>query len=108
MRGLPQPGAGAGVSCAASVRAGCAHPCRRIDDRGAGAGAAAVKTNGAVVSNGTQPPRAASLAEALRQYNVEGETPLSFLEPRGLVNTGNMCYMNSVSTASLVRIRVHG
>ncbi|KAI7479706.1 cysteine proteinase [Hortaea werneckii] len=62
----------------------------------AGAGAAAVKTNGAVVSNGTQPPRAASLAEALRQYNVEGETPLSFLEPRGLVNTGNMCYMNSI------------
>lgn len=26
------------------------------------------------------------------------ENKVSFLEPRGLVNTGNMCYMNSVST----------
>ena len=41
-----------------------------------------------------------SLGEALTSYNItEGKEPskLSFLEPRGLVNTGNMCYMNSVS-----------
>lgn len=37
-----------------------------------------------------------SLAEAIRAYRVGGEDKLSFLEPRGLINTGNMCYMNSV------------
>ena len=50
-------------------------------------------TNGA----GKKP---ASLAEALSSYNVKGmkdSSKISFLEPRGLVNTGNMCYMNSVS-----------
>ena len=40
-------------------------------------------------------PKSASLAEALRQY-TSASGRLSFLEPRGLVNTGNMCYMNSV------------
>jgi len=43
-----------------------------------------------------QLPKSASLAEALRQYSVQNDTRLSFLEPRGLVNTGNMCYMNSI------------
>ncbi|QSZ36879.1 hypothetical protein DSL72_006762 [Monilinia vaccinii-corymbosi] len=38
-----------------------------------------------------------SLAEALRSFNAEAkDSKISFLEPRGLVNTGNMCYMNSV------------
>ncbi|KAH6666662.1 hypothetical protein B0J14DRAFT_549478 [Halenospora varia] len=38
-----------------------------------------------------------SLAEALRSFNaVSPESRLSFLKPRGLINTGNMCYMNSV------------
>lgn len=37
-----------------------------------------------------------TLAESLRLYNVENVDKISFLEPRGLVNTGNMCYMNSV------------
>lgn len=37
-----------------------------------------------------------SLAEALRAYRVGSSEKISFLEPRGLVNTGNMCYMNSV------------
>jgi ubiquitin carboxyl-terminal hydrolase 10 len=38
-----------------------------------------------------------SLAEALKSFSaVSTETKVSFLEPRGLVNTGNMCYMNSV------------
>lgn len=38
----------------------------------------------------------ATLAEALRQYVVQ-PGHVAFFEPRGLVNTGNMCYMNSVS-----------
>ncbi|KAK5113136.1 hypothetical protein LTR85_010954 [Meristemomyces frigidus] len=59
-------------------------------------GAAAAKTNGAVITNGTSLPKSASLAEALKQYSVQSDAVLSFLEPRGLVNTGNMCYMNSI------------
>ena len=42
---------------------------------------------------------ASSLVDALQDYNVSNRK-LSFLEPRGLVNTGNMCYMNSVSIGS--------
>ena len=38
-----------------------------------------------------------SIAEAIQAYQVGGAEKLAFLEPRGLVNTGNMCYMNSVS-----------
>ena len=44
--------------------------------------------------------KAGSLADALSSYNVKDSSDaakLAFLEPRGLVNTGNMCYMNSVS-----------
>lgn len=37
-----------------------------------------------------------SLAEAIQSYAVENNGKLDFLEPRGLINTGNMCYMNSV------------
>ncbi|ODA80695.1 hypothetical protein RJ55_03654 [Drechmeria coniospora] len=39
---------------------------------------------------------ASSLADAIRAYQVGSCDKLSFLEPRGLINTGNMCYMNSV------------
>lgn len=54
-------------------------------------------SNGSVVGNGVVLPQSASLADALKQYSVQIDAKLSFLEPRGLVNTGNMCYMNSVS-----------
>ncbi|KAG9238417.1 hypothetical protein BJ875DRAFT_48322 [Amylocarpus encephaloides] len=38
-----------------------------------------------------------SLAEALRCFSAaSADSKVSFLKPRGLVNTGNMCYMNSV------------
>ena len=38
-----------------------------------------------------------SVAETLRSFSaVSNDSKLAFLEPRGLVNTGNMCYMNSV------------
>lgn len=40
---------------------------------------------------------ASSVAEALQAYRPGAPDKLLFLEPRGLVNTGNMCYMNSVS-----------
>jgi ubiquitin carboxyl-terminal hydrolase 10 len=44
---------------------------------------------------------AESLTEALKSFNaVSNESRVAFLEPRGLVNTGNMCYMNSVSPLS--------
>ncbi|KAH8672913.1 hypothetical protein BGZ61DRAFT_100942 [Ilyonectria robusta] len=39
---------------------------------------------------------ASSVAEAIYAYHVGGGDKISFLEPRGLINTGNMCYMNSV------------
>ncbi|KAK3905129.1 hypothetical protein C8A05DRAFT_41897 [Staphylotrichum tortipilum] len=39
---------------------------------------------------------ASSLAQALQAYRPITPDKLAFLEPRGLVNTGNMCYMNSV------------
>ncbi|KAL6892410.1 hypothetical protein HDV57DRAFT_179722 [Trichoderma longibrachiatum] len=37
-----------------------------------------------------------SLAQAIQSYQVENIGKVDFLEPRGLINTGNMCYMNSV------------
>ncbi|KAG8210807.1 Ubiquitin carboxyl-terminal hydrolase [Trichophyton interdigitale] len=43
--------------------------------------------------------RGESLAEALNSFgsNVDQYSEkIAFLEPRGLVNTGNMCYMNSI------------
>lgn len=42
---------------------------------------------------------ASSLAQAIQSYRVESNDKIDFLEPRGLINTGNMCYMNSVSPA---------
>ncbi|KAJ6784679.1 hypothetical protein PWT90_00422 [Aphanocladium album] len=64
---------------------------------------AAEETNGtssegntSVVSS-TFKANANSVAEAIRTYKVGGaEHKTVFLEPRGLINTGNMCYMNSV------------
>ncbi|CAD6499409.1 BgTH12-03525 [Blumeria graminis f. sp. triticale] len=38
-----------------------------------------------------------NLAEYLKSFNANTNDPKTkFLEPRGLVNTGNMCYMNSI------------
>ncbi len=54
--------------------------------------AAAPATGGFAKAN------ASSLAQALQAYRPITPDKLAFLEPRGLVNTGNMCYMNSVSS----------
>ncbi|KAI1875257.1 hypothetical protein JX265_004315 [Neoarthrinium moseri] len=50
---------------------------------------------GSGVAGSFSKSNASSQAEALRAFTV-GNSKLAFLEPRGLINTGNMCYMNSV------------
>jgi ubiquitin carboxyl-terminal hydrolase 10 len=60
-------------------------------------------TNGSAVAPGAgsfAKANASSLAQALQAYRPISPDKLAFLEPRGLVNTGNMCYMNSVRTTS--------
>lgn len=59
--------------------------------------------NTTVNGNGAQPTsqlfpksNATNVAEAIRAYQVGSSDKISFIEPRGLINTGNMCYMNSV------------
>jgi ubiquitin carboxyl-terminal hydrolase 10 len=43
---------------------------------------------------------AETLAEALKLFDATAKDAMvSFLKPRGLVNTGNMCYMNSVGNS---------
>jgi len=53
------------------------------------------------------PGQASSLGEVLSTFTVQNapgnDTRFAFLEPRGLVNSGNMCYMNSVSGLSMHR-----
>ncbi|KAL8683961.1 MAG: hypothetical protein Q9186_000172 [Xanthomendoza sp. 1 TL-2023] len=47
--------------------------------------------------NDYQHPKSSSLLDVLRTYDSTTENGrVTFVEPRGLVNTGNMCYMNSV------------
>lgn len=65
--------------------------------KNAGAVAAAAVVNGGAATNGAGTTKASSVAEAIKQFKVGEYEKVTFLEPRGLVNTGNMCYMNSVS-----------
>lgn len=56
--------------------------------------------NDTIHANGFTTSKPDSLFQALSSYRVDEvneDFRISFLEPRGLVNTGNMCYMNSVS-----------
>ncbi|KAI0407665.1 hypothetical protein F4802DRAFT_521112 [Xylaria palmicola] len=76
------------------------------NNSGAGtAGSGAPPADAASVTVGISGPgsfaksNANSLAEALRDYQVSNSHKIAFIEPRGLVNTGNMCYMNSVLQA---------
>ena len=62
--------------------------------KGAGTGGAPP-----VVSNGVVNVKTESMADVLTSLGVDVSQysdKVAFLEPRGLVNTGNMCYMNSV------------
>lgn len=53
--------------------------------------------NSAPMVNGASAPKTETLGEVLGELStVESPSKVVFLEPRGLVNTGNMCYMNSV------------
>lgn len=50
-------------------------------------------------TNGGPLARGEALSDVLHDMSATIDVPskVSFLQPRGLVNTGNMCYMNSVS-----------
>ncbi|EKG11750.1 Peptidase C19 ubiquitin carboxyl-terminal hydrolase 2 [Macrophomina phaseolina MS6] len=53
-------------------------------------------SNGASALNGFTTAKNDSMVDVLRTYNVNANSKIAFIEPRGLVNTGNMCYMNSI------------
>lgn len=57
--------------------------------------------------SGASKSKSNSLSDVLRTFSVSKENKLPFLEPRGLVNTGNMCYMNSVPSSSNPRPLAH-
>jgi ubiquitin carboxyl-terminal hydrolase 10 len=52
--------------------------------------------NGVVPTNGPIAPKSNSLSDVLASFSADADKKVSFLEPRGLVNSGNICYMNSV------------
>lgn len=61
--------------------------------------AASSESGRAGIMTGSGKNNAESLAEALKVFSAtSNESKVAFLEPRGLINTGNMCYMNSVSS----------
>ncbi|KAK0652996.1 hypothetical protein B0T16DRAFT_109312 [Cercophora newfieldiana] len=61
-----------------------------------GHAAAAVANSTTGIPGGFTNPNGSAIAEALRAFSPGSAEVLAFLEPRGLKNTGNMCYMNSV------------
>jgi len=75
-----------------------------IRKQSASNGTSSGSTLSAPVINGLSVPRSESLGEVLGEINIaEAPLKIAFLKPRGLVNTGNMCYMNSVSLTTIVR-----
>lgn len=61
-----------------------------------------VEANVVASTNGFANSKTTSLSEALSTYSVaevKESSRIAFLEPRGLVNIGNMCYMNSVDSS---------
>ncbi|KAH9868171.1 hypothetical protein J1614_007243 [Plenodomus biglobosus] len=54
--------------------------------------------NGVVTAPVSGPTVAKSntLADVLASFSVDANKKVAFIEPRGLVNTGNLCYMNSI------------
>lgn len=74
----------------ANLFKGAAHAAARSDNsQPTGSSSAA--------SGGFVRPTNESLSDALTSFDASAkDAKVAFLEPRGLVNTGNMCYMNSV------------
>ena len=71
-----------------------------VRSRASAKAAGAQSSSPATEANGLVAHQRKSLADVLT--NLGGDVSqygdkVAFLEPRGLVNTGNMCYMNSVS-----------
>lgn len=61
-----------------------------------------VSTSGIAIDS-SKGGKSETLSDVLNDINsatTSAPTKVSFLKPRGLVNTGNMCYMNSVSIPS--------
>lgn len=72
-----------------------------VRKQAASAASAANVVSSAPMINGASTPKTETLGEVLGELStVEAPSKVVFLEPRGLVNTGNMCYMNSVCHAS--------
>ena len=47
--------------------------------------------------------KSSNISDVLTSFNVASsdiDSKIAFLKPRGLVNTGNMCYMNAVSSTT--------
>ncbi|KAL9017134.1 MAG: hypothetical protein Q9185_005536 [Variospora sp. 1 TL-2023] len=66
----------------------------RVPKPASGVKVSANKSSG---MNGFQNQKVASMVEVLRDYGHSSDNDrVTFIEPRGLVNTGNMCYMNSL------------
>ncbi|KAG5925608.1 hypothetical protein E4U42_004132 [Claviceps africana] len=68
-----------------------------VDDISAGRGGNS-ETAASMISSGSNfsPAHKSSLAEVIRSFRVDSNNRASLIEPRGLINTGNMCYMNSI------------
>ncbi|KAI0456932.1 hypothetical protein F5B21DRAFT_119308 [Xylaria acuta] len=81
------------------------HPNGPINSGSAATASGTPSADSITIGNGLSGPgsfaksNTSSLAEALRDYQVSNANKIAFIEPRGLVNTGNMCYMNSVLQA---------
>lgn len=68
-----------------------------VRKQAANAASTANTVSSAPMINGLSAPKTETLGEVLGELSVvESPSKIVFLEPRGLVNTGNMCYMNSV------------
>jgi ubiquitin carboxyl-terminal hydrolase 10 len=74
----------------------------RVNTSASSAPVASPGANGVLASDSTNFNKT-STAEALRAFSVDSGAKFVFLKPRGLNNTGNMCYMNSVCGTFLWR-----
>lgn len=75
------------TAAAASAAAAASGP------NGVAAGAA---DSGSSAPAGFTQSKSNSMGDALRAYQVDGAEKVQFLEPRGLSNIGQICYLNSV------------